>query len=121
MAMSGDSDPEVVVYEIAPEQFSTGVLIDPTSNWFYSTDLAPRPYALQELRLGHLSGPVSTDVALFIRDDGMVERVQVTQNLPVEDQAKLLDAFGGLTFSPGKLGGVSVPSILLLHVEIGLR
>ncbi|WP_374601091.1 hypothetical protein [Niveibacterium sp.] len=116
------SAPEALrVYEILPEQFEVPLLLDPAVAWHYSTDLDVRPYAQSDLVLSGPSTEFSADVAVFVDVNGNVLRVQIAQDLAVEQAEALQRALGAVKFDPGRLRDEPVASIVFLHFDVPSR
>lgn len=111
------------VGEVASTLLPTVALAQP--RYFKVTELTEKPQVLQDippekiLALPDIS-PRPTQVQLLINERGEIDKL-VIENTDLSEQARqfVIEAFGSVKFSPGKLGDLPVKS--QLHIEVTLE
>jgi len=93
------------------------------SMYFRASQLTVRPSAAEHITVQYPKefaryGSLRTMLAIFINEDGVVARIEVTgQRLPPAFENAALAAFGHARFKPGRIGDQAVKSRMLVEVE----
>lgn len=96
----------------------------PEPHYFRVSELTEKPHVVQDIasNLMLVTPDIPAQAAvlrLFINDEGGIDKVVIEESsLPAHAQRRILDAFSGIRFQPGKIGRLSVRSQLRIQITL---
>lgn len=96
----------------------------PQPHYFRVSELTEKPHVVQDIasNLVLVTPDIPSQAAvlrLFINDEGSIDKVEIEESrLPAQAQRRIVDAFSGIRFQPGKIGRLSVRSQLRIQISL---
>lgn len=117
-------DEHVVLSQRAATTWVPAIQAPPEPHYFRVSELTEKPHVVRDIasNLTLATPDIPTQAAvlrLFINDEGGIDKVVIEESrLPANAQRRIVDAFSGIMFQPGKIGRLSVRSQLRIQITL---